>query len=150
MGESPEHLRRELIEAALGRPVQCVGGFKARGPDMTRMAGLPWAATVDTVWWGLRWLFRRPRRRLPAYVSIALADDQVLYAMELRWGPARVHRIVEQWSVSDVCVVRRSGWEVGEGIDAVDLVLPDETVSLRLVDVHDRGTQELIERIGSC
>jgi len=99
----------------------------------------------------VRYVIGRLRRKISAVTYLAVAADDRLYAAELRWAPAKVHRIIDSWRLSEVCVVRRRGPDVGGGIDAVDLRLPGGVaVAVRAVDARDAETEMVLDSIGEC
>ncbi len=143
-------IAQRLISAHLELDVRCVAAFKARGPDHSRWGG-PHGGQFGLVAYGMRYVVGWFRRRLPGLTYLAVTTDDHLYAAELRWAPVKVHRIIESWRLSDVCVVRRRGADVGGGIDAVDLYLPDgAAVAMRAADPRSTETAAVLDSIGEC
>ena len=138
---------RRLISAHVELDVRCVAAFKARGPDHSRWGG----GAFGLVLYGARYVVGRFRRQFPAVTYLAVAADDRLYAVELRWSPAKVHRVIDSWHLSEVCVGRRRGADVGGGIDALDLRLPGGlAVAMRALEPRSTETEAVLDSIGDC
>ena len=143
-------IARRLISAHVELDVRCVATFKARAPDPSRWGG-PHGGGFRLILYGLRYIAGRFRRQLHPDTYLAVAADDRLYAAALHWGPAKVHRIVDSWHLSEVCVVLRRGNDVGGGIDALDLRLPGgAVVAMRAVEPRSTQTEAVLDSIGEC